>query len=163
MTYSIRAATPADLAALTAVEAASFPAAEKADEAAFAARLAAFGEAFLVLVAEDGAVVGLIDGMVINQETITDDMYENARLHDPKGRWQSVFGLCVMPACRHKGGASMLMRAFIDKARREGRRGVVLTCKEGLRGFYERFGFECRGVSASVHGGAVWFDMVLTF
>ena len=112
---------------------------------------------------EDGFPVGLIDGMVTDCETIEDRLYENARLHNPKGAWQSVFGLAVRPAYRHKGVASQLMRAFIEKARKEGRRGVMLTCKEHLIGFYERFGFVKKGVSASVHGGVVWYDMVLTF
>ena len=40
---------------------------------------------------------------------------------------------------------------------------MVLTCKEGLIPFYQSFGFENRGLSASVHGGAVWYDMVLAF
>ena len=39
--------------------------------------------------------------------------------------------------------------------------GVVLTCLERKLPYYERFGFENHGVSQSVHGGAVWSDMVL--
>ena len=45
----IRTATPADLAAVTAVEAACFPAAEAATEADFAARLAAYSSHFWLL------------------------------------------------------------------------------------------------------------------
>ena len=30
-------------------------------------------------------------------------------------------------------------------------------------GFYEQFGYKSLGVSASVHGGAVWYDMILEF
>ena len=40
---------------------------------------------------------------------------------------------------------------------------MILTCKEELIPYYEQFGFENRGLSASVHGGAAWYDMVLTF
>ena len=101
--------------------------------------------------------------MVTNCETIEDRLYDDARLHDPQGAWQSVFGLAVHPDWRRRGIASDLLAAFIEKARREGRRGVMLTCKERLIPFYERFGFEKRGVSESVHGGAVWYDMTLRF
>ena len=45
----IRTATPADLAAVTAVEAACFPPAEAAGEADFAARLNAYPEHFWLL------------------------------------------------------------------------------------------------------------------
>lgn len=70
--------------------------------------------------------------MITNNRTISDDMFENASLHVPNGRWQSVFGLAVIPSKRHQGCASTLMRAFIEKARQEGRDGLILTCKEKL-------------------------------
>lgn len=159
---SLRVATLHDLDALTAIEAASFPPAEGASRESFEARLKAFPEGFLIAEA-DGTPVGLIDGMVTNCETIEDRLYEDARLYDPQGAWQSVFGLAVHPDWRRRGIASDLLAAFIEKARREGRRGVMLTCKERLIPFYERFGFEKRGVSESVHGGAVWYDMTLRF
>ena len=43
------------------------------------------------------------------------------------------------------------------------RRGLILTCKDRLIGFYEGFGYKSLGVSQSVHGGAVWYDMILEF
>ena len=56
-----------------------------------------------------------------------------------------------------------LLDALIAKSRQEGRKGVTLTCLEQKLGYYGSFGFENRGVSNSVHGGAVWYDMVLPF
>ena len=50
---------------------------------------------------------------------------------------------------------------MIRAAGEKGRKGLILTCKERLLGFYERFGYRNLGVSASVHGGAVWYDMIL--
>lgn len=44
-----------------------------------------------------------------------------------------------------------------------GRAGVVLTCKERLIPYYERFGFRNEGLSASTHGGETWYQMRLTF
>ena len=74
-----------------------------------------------------------------------------------------MFGLAVLPQKRHRGYASLLMMEMIEKARNENRRGLILTCKEGLIAFYEQFGFVNKGLSASVHGGAAWYDMVLDF
>ena len=158
----IRSASMKDVDTLTEIEAASFPPAEKATRESFEKRLAVFPDCFLILEV-DGRAVGLIDGMITDSPTITDDMFEDASLHDPRGKWQSIFGLAVRPEERGKGYASALMRFFIEKARQEGREGVILTCKEHLIDFYSRFGFVSSGVSKSVHGGAVWYDMTLAF
>ena len=160
--FTLRAATPKDVDILASIEAQSFPEAEMATRESFEKRLAGFPDCFLILF-EDGEPVGLIDGMITNNRTISDDMFENASLHVPNGRWQSVFGLAVIPSKRHQGCASTLMRAFIEKARQEGRDGLILTCKEKLIPFYEGFGYVNCGVSKSVHGGAVWYDMELDF
>ncbi len=159
---SIRVATPADAKKLDAIESVSFPPEEACSLENFEKRLAIFADHFLVLELE-GRPIGLIDGMVTNQTTITDDLFADASKHDPKGDWQSVFGLAVIPKERKQGFGALLMMSFIEKAREEGRKGVILTCKEELIPFYEQFGFVNQGLSASVHGGAAWFDMTLTF
>lgn len=159
---TIRSVTLADLDTLTDIEERSFPPEEKATRERFAERLAAFGEHFLIAEVH-GQPAGLIDGMVTDSMTIEDAMFEDATRHNPQGAWQSVFGLCVAPEYRRHGVAAELMNAFIAKARADGRQGVTLTCKERLIPYYERFGFVSQGVSASVHGGATWYDMVLRF
>ena len=55
------------------------------------------------------------------------------------------------------------MEAMIETAGKQGRKGLILTCKDRLIGYYEKFGYVNMGVSKSVHGGAVWYDMVLEF
>ena len=45
----------------------------------------------------------------------------------------------------------------------QGRKGLVLTCKEKLLHYYAKFGFVNEGVSASTHGGVVWYQMRLRF
>lgn len=158
--YTLRQARPDDLDALTDLEARSFPPEEAATRERFRERLAAYGDCFLVL-EKEGCVVGLIDGPVTNHETIVDEMYEHATCHDPKAKVQAVFGIAVDPAERRQGCGAMLMGAFIEKARREGREKVILTCKEHLIHWYEKFGYVNMGVSRSVHGGARWYDMTL--
>ena len=55
------------------------------------------------------------------------------------------------------------MEALVDRAKSDGQMGVILTCKQEKIGFYESMGYVCHGQSASEHGGAVWYDMRLTF
>ena len=57
----------------------------------------------------------------------------------------------------------MLLKRAIDDAGKQGRRGLVLTCKERLVPYYAKFGFVNEGVSSSTHGGVTWHQMRLTF
>ena len=158
----IRPVTPSDLAAVTAVEAICFPAAEAATEESFRARIAAFQECFFVAI-QGESIIGFINGCATDERTIRDEMFADSSLHNPTGRYQSIFGLDVLPEYRKKGIAAALMEHMIEDARKKGRAGLILTCKERLIPYYEKFGYKNLGVSASVHGGAVWYDMLLEF
>ena len=105
----------------------------------------------------------MINGCVTDDETISDILFEYSSRHNPHGRYQSIFGLDVLPGWQHKGIATILMTYLIHKAMDSGREGLILTCKERLIPFYESFGYQNLGVSASTHGGAVWYDMLLAF
>ena len=159
----IRTATMEDLAAVTAVEAACFPAAEAAKEADFAARLRVYPNHFWLMENEDGTLVSFINGLVTNEPTLRDEMYEDASLHDEQGAWQMIFGVNTLPEYRRQGLAAKVMEQVIADAKAQGRKGCVLTCKDKLLHYYEKFGFRNEGVSQSVHGGVVWYDMRLTF
>ena len=90
-------------------------------------------------------------------------MYEDAAQHNPQGDWQMIFGVDTAPKYQHRGYASTLMRKVIEDTRAAGRKGLVLTCKDRLVGFYARFGYEDEGISDSTHGDVVWHQMRLTF
>ena len=158
----LRTATMEDLPAITAVEAVCFPAAEAAPEAAFRDRLAVYPNHFWLL--EDGdRLVGFVNGMTTDAPELTDEMYERAGLHTEDGAWQMIFGVATLPEYRSQGCAGRLLRHVIARAEAEGRRGLVLTCKERLVPYYAKFGFVDEGVSQSEHGGAVWHGMRLRF
>lgn len=158
----IRTATMEDLDAVTAVEAACFPAAEAATRDEFAARLAVYPNHFWLL-EEDGQLVSFINGLVSDEPTIRDEMFADAAFHNEQGAWQMVFGVNTLPEYRRRGLAGEVMQRVIADARAQGRKGCVLTCKDRLVHYYETFGYRSEGVSASTHGGAVWYDMRLTF
>lgn len=160
--YSLRLATIDDLDLVSEIEAEAFPPAERASRERLAGRMAVFADDFLILF-EDGRPVGYVAGMATNRTTIVDEMFANPSMHEPQGKYQSVFSLAVQEADRRKGCGATLMRAFIEKARQEGREGVILTCKEKLIHYYAKFGFVNEGVSESKHGGAEWYDMIIRF
>lgn len=73
------------------------------------------------------------------------------------------FGVDTMPSYRRQGCAEQLLRHVIETARNQGRKGLVLTCKETLLHYYGKFGFVNEGVSRSTHGNVIWYQMRLTF
>ncbi|MDO4295430.1 MAG: GNAT family N-acetyltransferase [bacterium] len=163
MSYQIRRVRSQDLEQLTQIEACCFPAAEAAGREAFAERIAAFPESFFVAEEEDGSLIGFINGAMTARSTICDEMFEDASLHEPTGEYQSIFGLDVLPEKRRQGVAAALMERMIEETQKRGKKGLILTCKDRLLPYYEKFGYRNLGVSASVHGGAVWYDMILEF
>jgi len=158
----IRKGTLRDLEAIAAVEAACFPAAEAATAEEFAGRLQQYGDHFWLLW-EGERLLAFVDGFCTDWPDLTDEMYADASLHRENGAWQMIFGVNTIPACRRQGYAGQLLQQAIADARAQGRKGLVLTCKEALVHYYAKFGFVNEGVSGSTHGGVVWYQMRLKF
>lgn len=160
MKIEIRKAEMADLGSIIEVENLCFPKEETATEEAFLYRIQAFEESFYVAVHDD-VIVGLINGAITKLSSICDELYEADGGHDPKGTNQTIFGLAVHSHFQKQGIAAQLMEHLIQVSRATGRKKMILTCKDHLIHYYEKFGYENKGVSASTHGGAVWYDMVM--
>lgn len=158
----IRTATIEDLDAVTAVEAECFPAAEAATRDEFERRLSNYANHFWLMFDGD-KLIAFVDGMVTNEADLTDEMYERADLHTEEGSWQMIFGVNTIPQYRNHGYAGELIKRAIADAKAQGRKGLVLTCKDRLIHYYAKFGFQNEGISASVHGNVTWYQMRLTF
>ena len=158
----IRTAKIEDLQQIAEVEAACFPPAEAATEDEFIQRLEYYKEHFWLMFDGD-RLIAFVDGMVTDQKDLTDEMYERAELHQEAGEWQMIFGVNTIPSCRHQGYAGRLLQQAIADAKEQGRKGLVLTCKDALIPYYAKFGFVNEGVSESVHGNVVWYQMRLRF
>jgi len=158
----IRTATIADLAQIAAVEAECFPAAEAATKEEFAERIKYYGNYFWLMF-EGEKLIAFVDGFVTDKPDLTDEMCERAEMHDENGAWQMIFGVNTIPAYRKHGYAGQLLQCAIEDARKQGRKGLVLTCKEKLIAYYAKFGFENEGISESVHGNVTWYQMRYKF
>lgn len=154
----IRIVEPNDLDDLVRLESICFPKAEAATRESFEYRIAAFPESFYVAV-EDDEIIGIVNGCVTDNSVISDELYEPEGGHNPNGKNQAIFGLLVDPRYQKSGIAASLMNYFMNVAKQAGREKMILTCKEHLVKYYERFGFVNYGISKSTHGGAVWYDM----
>lgn len=158
----IRTATIQDIDAITAVELECFPAGEAATKEEFEKRLKIYGNHFWLMF-DDEKLIAFVDGMVTDQPDLSDDMYEKAEVHDEDGSWQMIFGVNTIPAYRKKGYAGELIQRALSDAKEQGRKGMVLTCKEKLVHYYGKFGFINEGISESVHGNVIWNQLRLTF
>lgn len=159
----IRTATMEDLDQIAAVEGICFPPEEAAERETFRDRLRHYGNHFLLMMDND-RLIAFVDGFVTDEPDLTDEMYEKAQMHDEQGKWQMIFGVNTLPDFRGRGFASSLLREMIERARAEGRQGLVLTCKEAKIPFYARLGFRDEGLTEkSTHGGAAWHQMRLRF
>ena len=158
----IRTATTDDLEMIAAVEAECFPPAEAATKEEFAKRLQYYRDHFWLMF--DGEkLIAFVDGFVTDEADLTDEMYEKATMHNEQGAWQMIFGVNTVPAYRRLGYAGELILQAIQDAKKQGRKGLVLTCKDRLVPYYAKFGFVNEGVSDSTHGNVVWNQMRLTF
>ena len=158
----IRKATIDDLTEITRVEAQCFPAAEAATENSFRDRLSAYPDHFWLLF-EDNKLISFVNGMVTDEPDLRDEMYEKAALHQEDGCWQMIFGVNTLPAYRRQGLAEKVLKQVIADAKDQARKGLVLTCKDHMIHYYEKFGFVNEGVSSSVHGNVLWYQMRLKF
>ena len=159
---NIRCATIEDLDRVTEVEALCFPPAEAASRESFEGRLTVFPNHFWVSEV-DGQIVGFVNGFVTDEENLTDEMFADANMHNEKGAWQMIFGVDTIPEYQRRGIAEQVLNKVIEVAKEEGRKGLVLTCKEHMLHYYAKFGFINEGVSGSEHGGALWYQMRITF
>ena len=162
MEWNFRTAQLSDLDRVTEIEYICFPAEQAATRATFEQRIKTFPSHFILL-EHEGTPIGFVNGAVLDARYIEDEMYERTDSHNERGAYQSVYGLDVLPEYRGRGLAHKLMAQLIDQAKKEGRRGVTLTCLDEKIGFYETMGFKNEGVSASSHGGVVWNNMIVEF
>ena len=159
---NIRYATMADLDDIASVESVCFPVLEAATKEEFEQRIKYFGNHFWLMF-DEGKLIAFVDGFVTDEANLTDEMYENASMHNENGAWQMIFGVVTRPEYRKHGLAAQLLNRAIADARQQGRKGLVLTCKDKLVHYYAKFGFVNEGVSQSTHGNVAWNQMRLTF
>ena len=160
---NIRYATMADLDDIASVESECFPVLEAATKEEFEQRIKYYGNHFWLMF-DDDKLIAFVDGFVTDEADLTDEMYENASMHDENGAWQMIFGVNTLPDYRRCGCAKELIKKAILDARKQNRKGLVLTCKESLVPYYSKFGFIDEGITdKSTHGNVLWHQMRLDF
>ncbi|PEJ60871.1 histone acetyltransferase [Bacillus sp. AFS002410] len=159
MVLSLRNVQSSDLKQLITIENEGFSKEEAATKEAFIERIQLIPDTFIVA-EKDGEILGYINGPIINQPYITDDLFEKIKLNPDKGGYQSILGLAVSNNARKQGIAKILIEKMDELVKVNERIGITLTCKQELVSFYEKLGFVNHGLSDSKHGGVSWYNLV---
>lgn len=153
----VRKAVPTDLDRIFEIEVESFPPAEAASRDTYKWRLEHYPDYFFIG-ESDGKIVSVVDVIPSAKDTITDDIFETEEL--PTGKNAAVLSVMTATDYRQRGMAGMLLSFTLDQMKNSGMTKSCLTCKEHLIHYYSRLGFKKSGISQSIHGGAIWYDMV---
>ncbi|MEJ8305139.1 GNAT family N-acetyltransferase [Saccharibacillus sacchari] len=156
---TLRNVHPTDLDQLIIIENEGFTEEEAATREAFIERILFIPDTFIVA-EQNGKVLGYVNGPIIRQAYITDDLFTEIQPNPARVGYQSILGLAVSDQARGRGVAKLLMDKLDELAAANDREGVTLTCKKELIPFYEKLGFVNEGVSASEHGGIRWYNLV---
>lgn len=154
----IRNAKIKDLSELVVIEHLCFTKEEAATKEAFEKRIQLIPDSFFIA-EEEGVIMGLVNGPVIETSFITDDLFSDIKENPASGGHQSILGLAVSPHFQKQGVASALLTHLEKEARMKKRETITLTCKENLILFYESYGYLNSGISSSEHGGVIWYNM----
>ena len=156
---SLRNVQPTDLEQMLFIENEGFSIEEAATKEAFLERIQLIADTFIVA-EKGGEILGYINGPIINQPYITDNLFKEIKENPKSGGYQSVLGLAVSKQARNQGIAKILIEKMEKLVEENEREGITLTCKHELVSFYEKFGFVNHGMSESKHGGVSWYNMV---
>lgn len=156
---SLRNVQATDLEQLLFIENEGFSNEEAATKEAFMERIKLIADTFIVA-EKDGEILGYINGPIIDQPYITDDLFEKIEENPRRGGYQSILGIAVSIQARGQGIAKILIEIMEELVVKNEREGITLTCKEELIPFYERFGFVNKGLSESQHGGLSWYNLI---
>ncbi|PNZ28604.1 GNAT family acetyltransferase [Staphylococcus petrasii] len=154
-----RKVTKEDLPTLIELENKSFTPEEAATPEAIAQRIEIIPDTFIIA-EQESEIAGYINGPVIPQKYITDDLFETIRPNPNIGGYLSVLGLVVSEKYQGQGLGGQLLNQFENTARKNARFGVTLTCRDTLVPFYEKYGYINEGLSESQHAGVEWYNLV---
>ena len=158
MKLNIREGKIEDLEECFILESNTFPEEEAACKENIEIRLSKFSKGFIVGEL-DGKIVAHINSGATNKDDITDEEFKALIGHEDFGKNIVIFSVAVDPSYQRRGIASIMMKDFISRSKDLNKDKILLLCKDNLMGMYKGMGYKKIGVSASTHGGAIWYEM----
>lgn len=147
-----------DLPFLVAIERENFEPAEQISEEVLAEYVSQESETCLII-GENETVLGFILARPTDVHYVTDSIFYKQESTVRKKDYLAIASLAVTRSAQGQGLGTLLLAALKEVAVVGCFKGISLTCKESLLGYYEMNHFEDLGVSESKFGGAIWMDM----
>lgn len=158
--YIFRDILPEEANQAARIEQICFPPHEACSESVMKERVIAVPELFLVAVdTETGKIAGFLNGLATKEPSFRDEFFSDSGLHNPAGENIMLCGLDVLPEYRGQGLAKEIMRQYLEREEKRGRKQVILTCLEEKIQMYEKMGYRNNGIANSNWGGEVWYEM----
>ena len=157
---TFRPAAPADTSRCYQIEISSYEGDEAATREKIATRIAQYPEGFLVMELA-GEIIGFINCGCAHEVVLADESFKELVGHDPQAPNVVVMSVVIDRPHQGKGYASGMMRTFVERMRRMGKKAIHLMCKDRHVALYERLGYRYVKPSASDHGGMAWHEMVM--
>ena len=148
-----------DLEAIVAIEHENFSDQIAASREDMKQRILTIPDTFLVAELA-GKICGYIEGPVIAERYLTDDLFHKVAPNASQGGFIAVTSLSISKDFKGQGIGTALIAALKDLAIAQKRQGISLTCHDYLIAYYEMNGFTDEGESESNHGGSSWYNMV---
>lgn len=160
MFIEFRGIGPADAETAANIEAICFPPSEACTLPIMRERIDRAGDCFLTAYdSATGGMIGFINGLCTDEETLRDELFTDTTLHAPAGANIMICSVAVLPEYRGQGIARAMMKEFLIRQAELGRKKAILTCIPGKVSMYAKFGFTDRGPSESTWGGEAWHEM----
>lgn len=155
----IRHVNQTDWEVIADIEQANFSPQEAVAANVIKERAELISDTFLVAVIAN-QLVGYIEGPVIAEPRLEDHLFHGVTKNPARGGYIAITSLSVAPGYQKQGIGTALLAAMKDLAVAQDRLGIILTCHDYLIPYYEMNGFQDQGLSASQHGGSVWYQML---
>ena len=112
---------------------------------------------------EQRVLYGAVDTVYQTYTGLLEELQSDLRSGDDAAASQLYYAK-ILPCGDYLSQYTLqLLETAIAAAKQQGRKGLVLTCKDKLVHYYAKFGFVSEGVSGSTHGNVVWYQMRLRF
>lgn len=161
--YELRQVCPDDAEEATGIEAICFPPSEACTLPIMKERIQYAARSFLVAMdRETGKMVGFINALCTDEESLRDELFTDISLHNPNGKNVMICSVAVLPQYQGRGIAREMVRELLLEQRKLGKKCAILTCVPGKVKMYKKFGFMDRGESQSTWGGEKWHEMWCT-
>lgn len=157
---TFRPAAPADTSRCFEIEISSYEGDEAATREKIATRIAQYPEGFLVMELA-GGIIGFINSGCAHEVVLADESFKELVGHDPLAPNVVIMSVVIDRAHQGQGYASLMMRTFVERMRRMGKKTIHLMCKDRHVALYERLGYRYVKPSSSDHGGMAWHEMVM--